>query len=125
MDNVTFLCHAAIGPESWTALRLEEVCQVAVPAGRKTTTVFARVHKNASLGRSLPSTIDLSAITFRQITNKYLSIITDLYKKKIDRYVVRFSWRCICSLNEMLEVHPSTERVQSRRMRARRGALRG
>jgi len=40
MDDVMFSYHGANGPESSKALCLEEVCQVAVPVGCQTTTVF-------------------------------------------------------------------------------------
>jgi len=44
------LYHGANGLESRTTLCLEEVRQVAVPAGHKTTTVFGRIHhRNAAL----------------------------------------------------------------------------
>jgi len=46
--DVIFSYHGASGPESSTALHFEEIRQTAVPVGRQTTTVFARVHQNAA-----------------------------------------------------------------------------
>jgi len=49
-DDVMFSYPGASRSESSTTLCLEGVCQVAVPVGRQTTTVFGQVHKNAALG---------------------------------------------------------------------------
>jgi len=59
VDDVMFSYYGATGPESSTTLCLEGVHQVALPAGRQTTTVFGRVHQNVAQGQSLLSTIDL------------------------------------------------------------------
>jgi len=45
-----FSYHGAGGPESSTALCLEGVRQMAVPAGHQTVTVFDWVHQNAAPG---------------------------------------------------------------------------
>jgi len=59
VDDVMFSSDRASGPESSPVLCLEGVCQVVVPVGRQTTTVFARVHQIVLLGQNLLSTTDL------------------------------------------------------------------
>jgi len=49
VDGVVFCIMVSTGQNQVT-LCFEEVCQVAVPVGCRTTTVFGRVHRNAALG---------------------------------------------------------------------------
>jgi len=50
IDDVMFSYHGISGSESSMMLCLQEVCQVAVPVGRQTTTVFGWVCQNEAAG---------------------------------------------------------------------------